>query len=428
MALKRTLGLWQLVFYGLSIILGAGIYALIGRAAGFAGNGLWISFIIAAFIALFTGFSYAELASMYPKEAAEYVYTKKAFKKNIFSFNVQWLMFTAGIIAVATVSMGFAGYFNILFGGSKIVIALLLISILSLINFYGIKNSMKFNIISTIISVTGLIFIIFIGFGIEKNVNYFEMPSGFVGLSIATALIFFAFVGFQGLSNISEESKDARKNVPRAMLVALAISTVVYILVSLSSINALGWEGLYQSSAPLKDVAATKMGQSASTFISVIALFATASTVMCILIGVSRIFYGISEEHSLPKIFSRIDKKRKTPYIAIIVVMVLSMLALMIGNIETVAMLSDLNVFIVFFFINLALIKLRYSTKTKRYFKSPLNIGKMPLLGLAGLASCVLMIFFILFYFIISRGQYIVILLEAMLLISGIIVFKIFNK
>lgn len=133
--LKRDLGLFEVTLYGTGIILGAGICALIGVGAGLAGNMLWASFVLAAVIASFTGLSYAELSSMFPREAAEYVYTKKAFRSSAFSFIVEWVMIVAAVISVSTVSLGFAGYFTYLFGGSVSASAAGLIAVLSFLNF-----------------------------------------------------------------------------------------------------------------------------------------------------------------------------------------------------------------------------------------------------------------------------------------------------
>ena len=132
--LKREVGLFEATLYGVGIILGAGIYALIGIGAGVAGNALWLSFLVGAAIAAFTGLSYAELSSMYPKEAAEYVYTKHAFRKNILPFIVQWIMLFTVIISAATVALGFAGYWAFLFGGSITLIALALIALFATSN------------------------------------------------------------------------------------------------------------------------------------------------------------------------------------------------------------------------------------------------------------------------------------------------------
>jgi APA family basic amino acid/polyamine antiporter len=149
--LKKALGLFELSLYGIGIILGAGIYSLIGVGAGIAGNAIWISFVFAAIIAAFTGLSYAELSSIYPKEAAEYNYTKNAFQKKNLSFIVGWLMVLASVVAAVTVAFGFAGYFTHLFGGEITLTAAFLILFLSSINYIGIKESSTFNILSTII-------------------------------------------------------------------------------------------------------------------------------------------------------------------------------------------------------------------------------------------------------------------------------------
>src|SRR3989338_9452863 len=161
--LKKEIGLFEAILYGVGIILGAGIYALIGKGAGIAGNALWLSFLIGAVIATFTGFSYAELSSMYPKEAAEFVYTKHAFRRKILPFIVEWIMLFTVTISAATVALGFAGYWSFLFGGNIALIALMLIIAMSLINYFGIKESAKYNDISTIIETFGLVAIIALG-------------------------------------------------------------------------------------------------------------------------------------------------------------------------------------------------------------------------------------------------------------------------
>jgi APA family basic amino acid/polyamine antiporter len=400
--LKRELGLLETTLYGVGIIFGAGIYTLIGKGAGLAGNTIWISFMIAAIIASFTGLSYAELSSLYPKEAAEYVYTKKAFKKKYISLFVASIMILSGIVATATVSKGFAGYFSYLFGGQATIIALSLIFLLSLLNYCGIKISAEFNTLSSIIEMGGLLFVVLVGLcfigAASTNVDYFEMPStGLSGIIIATALIFFAYLGFEDIANVSEETKNPKKIVPRALILALIISTTIYILVAISSVSVLGWEKLSASEAPLTEVVA-KAIPSASTLMSLIALFATANTVLITLIVMSRMFYGVSREHCFPAIFSRIGK-RGTPYVSVFLVMILAMTALFIGSIETVAMITVFGMLTVFIFINTSMIVLRYTNKNKRPFRVPINIGRFPVLALLGIVSCLSMLYFIINYY-----------------------------
>jgi APA family basic amino acid/polyamine antiporter len=420
--LKKTLGLFETSIYGIGIILGAGIYAIIGEGAGIAGNSLWISFIFAALIASFTGLSYAELSSMYPKAAAEYVYTKKAFNKESLSFMIGWVFIAAGIVSAATVSMAFAGYFSYLFGTEIIPIAVGLILILSLLNFIGIKESARVNLISTIIEVSGLVIIIVLGMNFigSAGINYFEMPNGFHGLLAATALIFFAFIGFEDIANISEETKNARSVIPKALLISLVVSTILYILVSLSAVSIMDWQALASSNAPLTDVAVHAMGPSAILLISIIALFATGNTVLILLIAVSRVLYGVSKNKALPSIFSKIHLKRRTPYISIFTIMFLAMVATTLGKIKLVAELTNIGIFIIYLFVNLSLIVLRFrKPHVRREFMVPINIGKFPVLSFLGAVTCILMMF----YF-----DVVIILMELVVLFSGLLFYKIINR
>ena len=418
--LKRELNLFTTTLYGIGIILGAGIYALIGIGAGIAGNMLWLAFLLSAVLAFFTGLSYAELSSSYPKEAAEYTYTKKAFRNSTLSFGVGWLLIIASILASATVALGFAGYFVNLFGGSIITVAIVLILLLSLLNFYGIKESATFNVIGSIIEAAGLVFVALIGlyfFSDFFNVDFFELPkAGFAGILSTVALIFFAYLGFEDIANVSEEVKNAKKIVPKALVFALIISTILYMLVSISSIGLLGWEKLSTSKAPLADVVG-KAIPNASLIMSIIALFATSNTVLILLIVGSRILYGISCQGDLPKVCSIIGK-RGTPYYSVFIVMILVSLAIFIGNISRVAMLTDLSIFIAFFFVNASLIKLRYTKGYHPGFKS-FSIGNFPILAVLGALSSL----FMLFYF--KKEEW---LMELGLVIVGLIVFYLFKK
>ena len=177
-ALRRDIGIFEATTFGVGIILGAGIYALIGPASGLAGNSLWISFIIGAIVSSFTGLSYIELSTMFPKAAAEYVYAKKAFGRELWAFILGWLIIFAGAVAASAVAIGFAGYLRSFIAAPIIVIALLLIFGLSLTNFLGIEESSKMNIAFTAIEISGLILIIMLGISQFENttINYFEAP------------------------------------------------------------------------------------------------------------------------------------------------------------------------------------------------------------------------------------------------------------
>ncbi|MFH0868935.1 MAG: amino acid permease, partial [archaeon] len=153
--LKRSLGLLEATFYGLGTIIGAGIYVLIGKAAGLAGNAVWAAFAIGALIAAFTGLSYAELSAMFSKSSGEYIYVEKAFNKRL-AFLVGWLLIIGGIVGAATVALGFAGYFNAIFHTPLIPVAIILICLLSLLSLWGIKQSAMVDMVGTLIVIGAL--------------------------------------------------------------------------------------------------------------------------------------------------------------------------------------------------------------------------------------------------------------------------------
>ncbi len=395
-SLKREINLLTLSIYGIGIIVGAGIYALIGKAAGTAGNSVWLSFLFGAILASFTAMSYAELSSIFPKSASEYHYVKNAFNSNIFGNIMCWAEIFVDLVACSTIILAFSGYFSGFLNLPTILVAGILLMLLSLINFIGIKESMSFVIIHTLIEVGGLIFIIILGLGSLGSVNYFEMPMGLGGVLSASALIFFAFLGFEDIVNVSEETKSPKKTVPKAVIFSLLISTLVYVLVSFSVVSMGDWKIISTSEAPLAYAVQNKFGLDISNAISLIALFATAGTALVFLIAGSRMIYGLSTAGEIPKIFSKVHPKRRTPYIAILASMIISMVFVFIGDIKLVASITDFFAFVVFILVNLSAIVLRYrKPDVERQFKIPINIGNFPLIPLFGLLTCFLMIYYL---------------------------------
>lgn len=383
--LKRVLGLFEVTLSGIGIILGAGIYALIGEAAGLAGNAVWISFAISALVALLTGMSYAELSSIFPKASAEYEYTAQAFSRRS-GFVIGWLIIFSGVIGAATVALGFAGYFQSLVGPPIVPSALALVIVLCSITLAGIKQSAQVAVILTIIEASGLIFVIILGIPHLGSVNYLDMPFGMSGIFQASALIFFAFIGFEEMVKLSEEAKDPEKNIPRALIMAISVSIVLYIMVALCAVSVLGWQGLSQSAAPFAEIAYAALGQRASNAISVMALFATTNTVLLMLLASSRIIYGMAESSSLPRMLAQVHPRTGTPWAAIILSTVLSMAFVLLEDIAFVANVNNFTVFLTFIVINAALIVLRYKNpKSTRPFQVPISLGRMPLLPVLGI-------------------------------------------
>ncbi|MDG6223104.1 MAG: amino acid permease [Candidatus Bathyarchaeota archaeon] len=390
--LKRSLDLFGATFYGVGIILGAGIYVLIGSAVGLAGNSVWMSFVIGAVISSFTGLSYAELSTMFPKAAAEFIFVKNAFKNELLAFLTGWLIIFSGIVSIATVSLGFSSYFNALFDFSKVLTAVFLVVLLSVLNFVGIKQSSRVNILFTAIEVSGLLLVIILGFGQFGQVNYLEVPN-VSGVFAAAALVFFAYLGFENVVNIAEETKNPSKTIPRALIISIIITTVFYVLVALAVVNLASWETLGGVDAPLAYAVSTVLGSNGFTLLSYVALFATANTVLIGLIVGSRMIYGMAKDTAFPVLLSKIHQKTRTPWVAILCMMLFSSIFILLENIDLVANLTSLGVFFTFALVNLSVIVLRYKKpNVKRPFKVPLKIGSFPVVPFLGLLSCLLMV------------------------------------
>lgn len=392
MKLKRELGLIETTLYGIGVILGAGVYALIAVGAGLAGNMLWLAFLISAVIAIFSGLSYAELSSMFSKEAAEYNYTKKAFNRELLSFIIGWVLAIGTVIAASTVALGFGGYFNVITGVDQKIAALGLILVMTLLNYRGIKESARFDDVATILEILGLLLVI--GAALmsppSQTVDFFEMPAtGFSGILAAVTVIFFAYIGFENVANLSEEVKDSRNVVPKALVLALIFSTILYMLVAIAAVRELGWQALSESKAPLTLVVSRALGPYAH-ILSYIALFATANTVLMFLIVPSRILYGMSRGGSLPKFFSTIGQ-RGTPFFSVFLIGIVAAFAAYAAEIKTVAQLTDLGVFLAYFAVNMSLIALAGHAYERR-FVSPRFLG-IPIFAYLGAIAALVMLF-----------------------------------
>jgi basic amino acid/polyamine antiporter, APA family len=325
--LKRSITLFQATMYGVGLILGAGIYVVIGDVAAVVGNAMWISFILASIIALFTGLSYAELSSIFPKSAAEYVFAKNVFGSRYVALVVGCLIIFVAVASAAAVALGFSGYLISAFFPqfNPILVAIVLVAALSFVNFYGILQSVWMNTTFTFIELAGLVIIIIAGFwlGSPSTTNYFEVPDKMLGSSESSfllligaifggaGLIFFAYYGFENIVNIADETKNPARDIPKALLISIAITTAFYILIAITASALIGWEALSLSEAPLSLAAEKALGGQGIIILSLIALFATSNTALMMLISGSRIIYGISKDQSFPKPLGAVHKSRE---------------------------------------------------------------------------------------------------------------------
>jgi len=388
-SLRRDLGLVEVTLSGIGIILGAGIYALIGRGAALAGNALWLSFGISAVIAVLTGLSYAELSSLYPRAGAEYEYVKRSFGKRA-AFVIGWLIILSGVIGASAVALGFAGYASALTRWSPALLSIGIIAGLSLLLMWGVRISALVAIVFTFIEVAGLVLVIAIGIPFLGRVNYLAMPLGIPGVLSAAALVFFAYIGFEDVVKLAEETREPTKNIPRGLLLAMAVSIALYILVALSAVSVAGWEALAGSDVPFAVVAGDAFGGGASLLLSGIALFATANTVLLMLLAASRISYGMADAGHFPALFGYVHRKRGTPVWATVAVGAGACLFSLAGDIGFTAGLTNFTLFLTFAVINAAVILLRFRhPRMARPFKVPGAVAGVPLLPVLGVITSV---------------------------------------
>lgn len=374
--LKRSLSLPLVALYGLGNILGAGIYVLVGKVAGFAGMSTTLAFIIAMVTAAFTAFSYMELAGRYPVSASASVYLHKAFGKRWLSVTIGLAMVAGGIASAAALSQGFAGYLSSFIAIPTVLASVALLLLLGAIAIKGIGESAKTAALFTAVEVFGLLLIVWFGrnaFGQVDIGNTFTIdPAVGVGGVIAGAfLAFYAFIGFEDMVNVAEEAKDPKRTMPLAILFSLIASTVLYLLVVIVSTTLVSPGELADSKAPLTLVF-ERSGASNAVILSVIGMVATVNGVIVQIIMGSRILYGLANQGWITSKLATVHPKNKTPVTATLVVLGLMILGTILLPLISLAQLTSLLVLSIFTLVNASLIVIkRRGDKHEGYITVP---------------------------------------------------------
>ena len=392
--LRRTIGLPAATLYGTGLILGAGIYAVIGVAIGATGPSVVFAFVIAAVVALFTGLSYADLSSRYPTGEAEYLYTLRAFSSRRLSELTALGRVATGVISAAAVALAFGGYLSAIVPIEPVISAVGLLGAATVINWWGIEASTRVNMVFTLIEISGLLLIIWIGVPMIGTVNLTVLTHGWAGLLEASFLVFFAYIGFEALANLAEETTHAEVTIPRAIQLSLLICTVLYIAVAIAAVAVVDAAVLGVSAAPLATVATAALGPDGGAILAVIALFATANTALMIVVSTSRVVYGVgkSQYRSLPPVFARVDAKHGTPVVAVLAVGFVAMAFALIGSLELVTMLTNLALLTVFVLVNAAAIKLHRRGELAGGYDPPLIYRGLSLTAVVGMVASMLML------------------------------------
>ena len=392
MQLKPILGPIQLMFYCVGVIIGAGVYSVIGTAAGLAQESLWLSFSVAALVALLTGFSYAEMTTSFPHAGAEYVYLRRAFpESDLAAFSVGLVILMGGAATATTVAVAFGGYLGTFVDIPTGLSAFALLFGCTALNIWGLRESSWVNVLFTSIEVAGLFLVIAAGFTHGSLTEPLAAPSQ-QGIIPAAAILFFVYLGFEEIANLTEEVRDPARDLPRAIFFSIGITTLLYVLVSLAVVVLATPAELAASQAPLA-LAIQKVWPGAGNLLSAIALFATANTVLITLIATSRLAFSMGRDGEIPALLATVLPSRGTPWIAAALTFAMSAALLPIGDVKILAELSSFSALLAFLAVNLAVIVLRYRLpKHRRPFRVPLNIGRMPLLPLAAIGSIILLL------------------------------------
>ncbi len=400
--LKRVMGPKLLLLFIVGDVLGTGVYALTGTVAGHVGGAAWAPFLVAFIVATLTAFSYLELVTKYPHAAGAALYTHKAFKIHFFTFMVTFAVMCSGLTSAATASRAFASNFSVAFGLSApaaqvTVIAVGFILLLALVNLRGVGESVKANVVLTLVELSGLLLVITVGFyailgGRAEHldqITMFESPDGknaFLAVSTATSLAFFAMVGFEDSVNMAEETKDPVKIFPKVMLTGLGITGGIYLLISICAVALVPVGSLADGKIPplVQVVQAAAPGLPFEHLLPWISMFAVANSALINMLMASRLLYGMARQNVLPPIFGKVAPVRRTPVAAIIFTTVLCAgLSIVVGTMDrnataTLGGTTALLLLAVFAVVNVAVLVLRRDAAGHKHFKTPTII---PIIG-----------------------------------------------
>ncbi|MFD8591764.1 APC family permease [Streptomyces sp. NPDC059637] len=388
--LKRVIGPKLLVLFVVGDILGTGIYATTGKVAGKVGGALWLPFLIGFLVAILTAASYVELVGKYPRAAGAALYTQKAFKVPFLTFIVAFMVMSSGLSSASAAARAFAGdYLAEFVSLPPTLVAIVFVLALAALNLRGVSESVKANVVLTLVELTGLLVVL--GFGTWAVLNGEGDPSRLTdfqasgtgtaalsGVLGATALAFFAFVGFEDSVNMAEETEDPHRTFPRAIFLGVALTGTVYVLVAVVSSLLVDHETLAASSGPLLEVVKAAGAVFPPALFALIALFAVTNSALINMMMASRLVYGMANERVLPKAMGKVLPHRRTPVAGIVFTALLAVALVSTGGIEGLGDTTSFLLLCVFAVVNVAVLVLRRDRVGHEHFRTP---TALPVLG-----------------------------------------------
>ena len=403
--LKRAITGRLLFFYVLGDVLGSGIYVLVGAVAGAVGGAFWSAFAVGVIIATLAGLAYAELATKYPQAAGASLYVERAFGNRGLTFLITIAMLSASLAASGALATGFGSYFAEVWEAPPLLlVSLALVLILSTINYLGITESVLCNVVMTVVEVVGLAIVVLIavvhvsrGDGDASVLTDFNAQDGvLLAIVSGVAFSFFAMTGFENAANVAEEVIEPEKAFPRALIGGMITAGVIYVVVSVSAALVVDVDTLAGSDAALLEVVEADVLPISvavlGTIFSIIAMTAITNTTLVTMVTPSRILYGMAKEDVVPRVFSRVHPRRRTPAVAISfsagVVCALLLAGWALGkagvSVDVVARLATVTVVFLLFIYALVIVSalaLRGHDETEHTYRAPTALLALGVLG-----------------------------------------------
>ncbi len=389
--LHRVIGPKLLLFLVIGDMLGTGIYALTGDVAGRVGGAAWLAFGGAFIVAMFTATSYLELVGKYPHAAGAALYSQRAFNSRFVTFLVGFAVMCSALTSVAAASRAFSGYFQELAAVPLIVLVPIFIIGLAYINFRGVGESVKVNVVLTCVELAGLLIVILIGAwalsqGIGEPARAFEFNAGADPFSLVVsgaALAFFAIIGFEDSVNMVEETTNPQRDFPRAFFIGITITGLVYMLVAFFTTALVPIDVLRDTDQDLLEVVRAGAPWFPLVLFSFIAMVAVGNTSLINLMMSSRLLYGMANERAIPRVCATVHERRRTPWVAIIITTSIALLLASWSGVRTLGGTTALLLLCVFAVVNAAVLVLRRQTVDHPHYRAP------TLCPVLGFFSCV---------------------------------------
>ncbi len=385
--LRRAIGPRLLLFLVIGDMLGTGIYALTGDVAGRVGGAAWLAFGGAFLVAMLTATSYLELVGKYPSAAGAALYSQRAFNSRFITFLVGFAVMCSALTSVAAASRAFSGYFQELAAAPLVLLVPLFIVALAWINFRGIEESVKVNVVLTCIELLGLLIVIGVGswalsqgIGEPARALEFNMEGDPFSLVMSgAALAFFAIIGFEDSVNMVEETQNPQRDFPRAFFVGISITGVTYMLVAFFTTALVPIDVLRETDQDLLEVVRAGAPWFPLMVFSVIAMTAVGNTSLINLMMSSRLLYGMAKERTIPRLFAAVHERRRTPWFAILCTTGIALALASWSCVRTLGGTTALLLLCVFAIVNLAVLLLRKRPVEHAHYRAP---TVCPVLGL----------------------------------------------